>query len=132
GRDLARQPESLIVVGLLDGGGKNALHSDAVAAHDGRDFFSILIEHTRAHRLRVFVAEFEDVPDFYRLEHAQGRPAGRAQIAFGNGTQVNPFGDAEVAARSDVAQVVVLFISAGYQVLASLERWIGKDDGQSI
>src|SRR6185369_9821060 len=67
--DRSREPESILIVRLLDRCGENAFDTDAVAAHDRRNFFAIGIKDTRAHRLGVLVAELEDVSNLDGLAH---------------------------------------------------------------
>ena len=62
---------------LFDRRGNDSLHADAVAAHDDRHFFALLVQHCRAHRLGILRAEFEDVTDlhaFENFEHAGFAP----------------------------------------------------------
>ena len=48
-RDGGWQPEAVGVVALLDGCGEDALDADAIAAHDGRDFFAVGVEDAGSH-----------------------------------------------------------------------------------
>src|ERR1039458_3677017 len=52
--------------------------SDPVTANDERHFLAILIERVGAHRLRIFIAQLEDVPDFDGRVDAEWRTAIRA------------------------------------------------------
>ena len=69
-------------------GGQNALQPDAVAAHDRRHFLAVLVEHARAHRLGVLVAQLEDVADLDRLADLQRLPAVRTAFALDRVAQV--------------------------------------------
>lgn len=48
-RNCNRQPETVGVVRLLDRCCEDALDTDAVAAHDRRNFFAVGVEHARTH-----------------------------------------------------------------------------------
>ncbi len=100
GGDLRRQPEAVFVVTLLDGGGENALDSDAVTAHDHRDFFAVLVEHTGAHRFGILVAEFEDVANFDCRVDAKWLAAVRAGFTRGDAAQVGVARSAESPCRA--------------------------------
>src|SRR6185369_3088087 len=63
GSNRRRQPESVLVVILLDARCQNSFDTDSIATHDRRNFLAIFIEDACAHRLRVFLAELEDVSD---------------------------------------------------------------------
>ena len=62
-RDLHRPHDAPVVVVLLDRGRDHPGHPDPVAAHDQAERPTGVVEHDRAHRLAVLVAELEDVPD---------------------------------------------------------------------
>ncbi len=53
------------------GRGENALDANSITAHDRRNFLAVAVEDARAHRFRIFVTEFEDVPDLDRRIDAQ-------------------------------------------------------------
>ena len=106
-RDRRRQHHAVLIVEQLDGAAQNALDADAVGAHDRRDFLAVGIQHAQAHRLRILVAELENVPDLDRLHHVERRAALRARIARGHLAQVAELG-LEILARGDVAQVVIV------------------------
>ena len=127
-RDLGRQPEAVLVVVLLDGGGQDALDADAIAAHDGRDFLAVAVEHARAHGFGIFVAELEDVADFDGGIDAQRSAAVRTAFAGGHAAQVDVGGGLEVSPGRDVLDVIVLFVRAGDQVFAAFESLIDQQD----
>ena len=107
---------------LLDARGQDALHADAVAAHDRRHFLAVLVEHARAHRLRVLVAQLEDVADLDRFADFQRLRRIRAAFALDRVAQVGRDRRLEVAARRDVAQVIVQLVRAADQVRAAFQR----------
>src|SRR5208282_1157675 len=118
-----RQPEAIFVVVLLDACGENALDADTVAAHDRRHFPAMLIEHTQAHRLRVLVAELEDVADLHRLADFQRRPATRAAFACDDRPQVGPRRRMERLTRSQVLYVVLLLVCPGNQIASPAQSF---------
>src|SRR6266446_3925742 len=73
--DRSWQPEPVFVIRLLDRRRQNALDANPVTPHDWDDFLPIAVEHARAHRLGILVAEFEDVSDFDRRVDAQSTTA---------------------------------------------------------
>ncbi len=119
-----RQPEAIFVIALLDRGGQNALDANAIAAHDGHDFFAIFIEHARTHGLGVLVTQLEDVADFNCGIDTQRRTAIRAGLACGHTAQVGVGRGLESLARRDVLDVVVLFVGSRNQVFAAFESLI--------
>src|SRR6266404_3654802 len=119
-------------MGLLHRAGKNTFDADAVAPHDGRDFFTIAIEYAGAHRLGILITEFEYVTDLDRLGNFEHCAAAGASLSFADIAQVGVFGHAEVAAGSHVLQMEIFFIRAGDKILASLERHIGVHERQTF
>src|SRR4030088_380800 len=69
-RDRGRQPESVLIVALLDCRSQDALDTNAITTHNRRNFLAVLVEHPRAHFLGIAVAEFEDVPNLNRCVDA--------------------------------------------------------------
>ena len=129
-RDRRRQPESVLVVTLLDRGGQNTFDADSVAAHDRLHFFAALIEHARAHRLRVFVSQLEDVADLDRLGDLQRSAADRAAFTFRHIANIGNRRPLEVPLRRHIAEVVVKLIGPADHVLA-LGEGVIKDHDQS-
>lgn len=110
--DGARPDDALVIVVLLDGGGHRAADADAVAAHDERLLFTVLIEERRAHGLAVLRAEREDLAGLDAARHLERCAAVRARVALFDHAQV---GDddgilIEVALRIDVLVMDVDFI----------------------
>src|SRR5207248_10929053 len=101
------QVESGVIVVLLDSARQDAFDAYAIAAHDGRDFFAIAVEHACPHRLGILVAKLEDVPDLHRLRYLERSAAVGAPFALRHVAQVGVLGDAKVAARSHVLQVKI-------------------------
>ena len=113
----------------FDGGGEDALDTDAVAAHDGRYFLAVAVEDGGAHGVGVLVAELEDVPDLDGLAEAQGLAADGVELAFEDVADVGGKGGSEVAAWGDVAEVVVELVGSGDEVLPAFEAEVHDDDG---
>src|SRR5215469_15722376 len=128
-----RQPETLVVIGLLDGRGEDALDADSVAAHNGGDFLAVGVEDTRSHRFGVLVAELEDVADFDGLADDQlaGARIDGAGLALVYAADIGAEGPGEVAARNHVALVIVELVGAADHIFAALERLV-DDDGESV
>src|SRR6185437_13687038 len=114
GGNARREPEAVGVIGLLDGGGEDALDADAVAAHDGSDFFAVGVEDAGAHHLGVAGAKLEDVPHFdgFADDEAAGAVGRGAGFAFVDGADVGGEGPLEIAAGDDVAEVVVELVGS--------------------
>ncbi len=112
----------------LDGGGKDALDADAVAAHDGHDFFAFAIEDGGSHGLRVFVAELEDVADLDGFADLERLAAGDVQVAFVDVADVGDARPGEVAAWRDVAEVVVEFVGSADHIFAAFESLVDDDE----
>src|SRR5438094_658336 len=78
-RSHAHRPANPIrVVVQLDRSRQDALDADAVAPHHDGNFLARLVEHARAHRLRVARAKLEDVPYLERLADRERFAAARA------------------------------------------------------
>jgi hypothetical protein len=132
GRDGGRQPESVFVVILFDGGGEDALDADAVTAHDGRDFFAVAVENASAHGVGILVAEFEDVSDFDGGVDAERRATVGAGFSGGNGAEVDVGGGVEVLSGRQMLDVVVLFIGAADEVGAAFEGFVDETGSASL
>ena len=100
-------------------GGQDAFDANAVATHHKRHFLALRVEHARAHRVAVLRGEFEDVPDFERLGHAQCAGAIRTAFAFGNRAQISPSRHLNVAFNVYIAQVMIVLVCAGRHISAS-------------
>ena len=61
---------------------RHSLDADAVRTHNGRHFFPILVQYSRAHALRVFTAQFEDVANLYSFPKPQRLVADRVEFPF--------------------------------------------------
>src|SRR5207237_1180944 len=131
GSNLSGQPEAVFVVTLLDRGSEDPLDTDAVTAHDRRDFFAIAVKHASAHGGGILVAKFEDVPDFHCRVDAQRGGAIGAGLGCCHAAQISIGGGLEVVARRQVFEMVVLFVGAGDQVLAIAERFVDKKNWAS-
>src|SRR4029077_16594879 len=99
GRNWRRQPETIFIVTLLDGGSQDALDSYSVAAHDRRNFFAIFVEHPGSHRLRILIAQLEHVADLHRSVNTQRSAAIRAGFTRSHIAQVDVHRRLKVAAR---------------------------------
>ena len=110
-------------------GGQDALDSNAIAAHDRGDFLAILVQHPRPHRLRVLVAQLEDVADLDRGVDAQRAATIGTVFSRSHAAQISVSGRLEVAARRDVLQVIVLFIGPADQIGAAFERFVHQQHG---
>src|SRR5207302_9707340 len=112
---------------------QDALDADAVAAHHDRHFLASLVEHPRAHALRIARAELEDVSDLERLAHRQRIPAARTAFPGVDGAQVRSR-TAKVTTHRDIAQVETVAIRAGHhpglpgEPLIDEHRKVGNTD----
>src|ERR1019366_5003005 len=132
-RDGWRQPESVLVVILLDGSGQDALDANPVAAHDGGDLLAVAVEHAGTHGFGILIAQLEDVSDLDGGIDAQGSPAVGAIFAGGDAAQVGGDGVLEVLAGSHVLEMVVELVGAADHVGAADERLVKQDmDGARI
>ena len=86
------------------------------------------IENAGAHGFRVSAAELEDVADLDGFADLERRAAVRAALALDGIADVGCDGGGEVAARRDVAEVVVELVGAGDHVGAAFEGLV-EDDG---
>ncbi len=118
--------------GGFDGGGEDALDADAVAAHDGGDLLAVAVEDRGSHGLGVFVAELEDVADFYSFTEAEGGAVDGAAFALEDVADVGDEGGLEVAQRGDVAEVVLLPVGSGDEVGAAFEGLVEDDQGAGL
>jgi hypothetical protein len=66
GGDRRWQPETVLVITLLDRGSQNALDPNPIAPHDGSNLFAIAVENASAHGFRILVAQLENVSDLDR------------------------------------------------------------------
>jgi len=91
---------------LLDGRGHHAGDANAVAAHGDHQRLAVFAEHLAVQRLRVLLAELEDVPHFdAALNDQRALTAGRS-IAFHDITDVrNQSGLWQIATKVDAAEV---------------------------
>src|SRR5260370_31944713 len=124
---------SIGVVVLLNRGRDNAFHADAVAAHHDGDLFTILCQHSCAHRLGILRSEFEDVPDFHRFVNFQDtRLATRTRFTRRNCPQVSPLIHFDVPFNIDAANMMVVFVGAGRHVAATFQSQVSKDENVLI
>jgi hypothetical protein len=117
-RDGNREADAVLVVVRLHDGCQTAADAQPVAAHDNRVLVALRVGEQRAHRLAVFRAELEDVPDFdaaYLLQHAFG--VARRRVARLRDAQVRPNRFGEVAPPADMNQVRVRLVRARDEVL---------------
>src|SRR5882757_5344909 len=80
--DRLRPDDAPLIVILLDGGGHDARHTDAVTAHVQRHFFAAFIQYHALHGLAVLLPQLEDVTDFDTPGDLQVPLPGGAGIAF--------------------------------------------------
>src|SRR5690606_32484852 len=105
-RDRLRPDDAALIMVLLDRRGYDTGHTDAVAAPLHGPGLALGIEHGRAHRAAVLVAELEDLPDLYAAgDRERAAPAG-ARVAGDRVTQVRDLGQLRVALPVDAAIVV--------------------------
>ncbi len=125
-----REPEAARVVGLLNGGGENALDADAIAAHDGGDFLAVDVEDARAHGLRVLVTELEDVADFngFADDEFAGTVAFGAGFTLIDAADVRKQSPVKIAQWSDIAQMVVKLVGPADHILTADKTVIGDDN----
>ena len=70
--------DTVLVVVLLDGGGKGAGHAHAVATHQEWLLNAILVGERRSHGLGILGAELEDLRHLDAARAGEGRAAVRA------------------------------------------------------
>src|SRR5690606_2837392 len=133
GRDRVRPDDAPLIMVLLDGGGYDAGHTDAVAAHLHDPRLPLGVEHGRAHRAAVLVAELEYLPDLDPARDRELAAAARARVAGDRVTQVRDFGQLHVAVPVDAAVVVVRAVRAAdevrerHGVLVDVGRYVEPD-----
>ena len=81
--------DAVLIVEQLDGARQNPFDADAVRAHDGRSLPSSH-RHVQPHRLRVFVSQLEDMPDFHGFENFDRAPQWGISPASSGGDQYIP------------------------------------------
>src|SRR6185312_4108202 len=75
-----RPDDAALIVILLDGGGHDARHTDAIAPHEQRHFSARLIEHGCLEGLAVLAPELEDVSHLDATGDLEATAAARARI----------------------------------------------------
>src|SRR5437660_6660223 len=127
-RNLRWQPKAVFVIALLNGGSENSLDADAVAAHDRRNFFAVFVEHTGTHGFRVLIPELKNVANFDSSIHSQRGAAVGAWLAAGDSAKISVSSGLKIFLRSDVLDVVILFVSARYEIRAAFECFVNQQD----
>ena len=113
----------------LDGGGEDALDTDAVAAHDGGDLFAVAVEDGGSHGLAVYLRpSLKMWPIFDGFAETQGLAADGVEFAFVDVADVGDEGGLEVARGRDVAEVVLLLVGSGDEVGAAFEGFVEDDE----
>ena len=72
------------------------------------------------------------MPNLHGLADLQRVSAIRATLALGGIAHIHPGGRIKIPARHNILQMVVLFVGPGDQVLAPLERIVGKHERQRV
>ena len=85
--------------------GDDAVHADAVTAHDDRLELLALVEEAGGKRVGILRAQLEDVADLDGVPHGQLAAAPRAGIAIDRVPQIGEAGDLEIAAVVDAREV---------------------------
>ena len=127
GRDGVRPDDAARIMVLLDRGGNDARHTDAVAAHVQRGRLAGFVQHGGAHGLAVFLAELEDVADLDAARDAERALAGGRGIARDHVAQVGRRGLGQVAAPVDAGEVRVLLVRAADEVRQREHGVVGVD-----
>ena len=84
-------------------------------------------EHAQPHRLRILVAQLEDVADLDALDQLRAvAPQLNARVARGHLPQIEILG-LEILAGRDVPQVVVVLVRARDHVAAAFQGLVGND-----
>lgn len=127
GSDFQRPKNAEFVVFLFDHGLEGAGDSDAVATHNGRATFALVVEEEGAEAFAVFCAEFENVANFDGGAHLERLAGLRARFAGLDGAQVCPAVDLDVSLDVDVAKVKAVFVGARSESGAIAEHEVGAD-----
>ena len=123
-RNSNRPDYALFVIVLLDGGGQQPPHADAVGAHDYWVRSAFFIEEVGPEALGELGAELEDVPNLDAFNRGECRAAFRAAVA---GLGVGDIGnriDLEVAWIVDVLDVRIGLVGPGDEVGAQRYRYV--------
>ena len=96
--------DAVLVVAGFDQRGDDAVHADAVAAHDDRLELLVGVEELGIQRFGVLRAELEDVADLDRVPQGQPRAAPRAGIAVDRVAEVGEQVGLEIAVQVDADQ----------------------------
>src|SRR5690606_40373117 len=111
-------------------GGHVALDADAVGAHDDGVAVAGLVLDVRAERLGVLGAELEDVADLDALPQVELGPALHAAVTLGDGAEIGPLADGDIAGDVDAPVVPVVLVGAGRSVVPTVEGVVGDDLGE--
>src|SRR5690606_41209886 len=83
-----------------------------------------------AERLGVLGAELEDGADLDALPQVELGPALHAAVALGDGAEIGPLADGDIAGDVDAPVVPVVLVGAGGHVVPALEGMVGDDRGE--
>ena len=97
----------MLVVVLLHDGCKRAGHAHAVATHDERLLFAVLVHKGGTHGLGILGAQLEDLGDLDAASSRERLAAVRAGIAGNDGYQVDPLVDGKVAFGTGPGKVII-------------------------
>ena len=97
----------MLVVVLLHDGSKRAGHAHAVATHDERLLFAVLVHKGGTHGLGILGAQLEDLGDLDAASSRERLAAVRAGIAGNDGDQVGPLVDGKVAFGTGPGKVII-------------------------
>src|SRR5690625_3937853 len=111
-RECERPDDTAFVVVLFDGCGHNARHTDAVAPHDERLFYAVVVQEGGLHGLGVFGAQIEDLADFDTAEFGEGTATASAGITCTGEAHFGPEIDIEVSIDVDAGVEEAIFVGA--------------------
>src|SRR5882724_6940753 len=111
-----RPDDAALIVILLDGGGHDARHTDAVAAHVQGHFLATFIEYHTLHGLAVLLPELEDVTDFDAPGDLQAPMPGWAGIAFDHVANVGGDHSLHIPVPVGAGEMHVLFVGPADEV----------------
>src|SRR5207245_757621 len=106
--------------------------SNAVAAHNWSDLLPVAVEDGGSHGLGVLISQLEDVTYIDGFAKAERAAIDRATFSFEDVAYVSNDCGLEVAVGSDVAEVILLPISACNQVCSAFQGLIEDDESSGF
>ena len=102
-------------------------YAHAIAAHNAKFVFSVFILINSIKRLRIFGAEFKNLPHFNTALKLHRLAAFSANVAIADKGQICVASDLRVAFKVNILQMIIIFIRTDDALSSALNTKVSKD-----